>query len=70
MNIAFPNTAYEGLVRYQYRLRCPAEDEVQCACVSLASLEIIVTRDAAGFSASPVIALTPPELLARLDLGM
>jgi predicted nucleic acid-binding protein len=45
------------------------EDDMQCACASLASLDAIVTRDASGFAASPIVALTPLQLLARLESG-
>jgi hypothetical protein len=42
------------------------EDNVQIACAVIAGLDAIVTRDPKGFAGSPVLVLTPAELLARL----
>jgi len=42
------------------------EDNIQIACALQANLDGIVTRDSTGFSASPVPAFTPSELLARV----
>lgn len=42
------------------------EDNLEIACAQRASLDAIVTRDASGFSASPIPVMTPTELLAKL----
>jgi predicted nucleic acid-binding protein len=42
------------------------EDNLQIACAVLSRVDAIVTRDPAGFAGSPVPALTPAELIARL----
>ena len=42
------------------------EDNLQVACAVLARLDVIVTRDPKGFAGSPVPALSPAELLARI----
>ena len=42
------------------------EDNLQIACATRAGLDAIVTRDKAGFQASPLPVLAPAELLARL----
>jgi len=42
------------------------EDNVQIACALIAGLDAIVTRDPKGFAESPVLVLTPADLLARL----
>ena len=43
------------------------EDNLVMACASIARLEAIVTRDSAGFAASPLQILSPTDLLARLN---
>ena len=42
------------------------EDNIQIACAVGAKLDAIVTRDLKGFAASPVPALSPAELLAKI----
>ncbi len=42
------------------------EDNVCIACAIEAQLDAIVTRDPTGFTQSPVLAMTPAELLKRL----
>lgn len=42
------------------------EDNLQIACAIEAKLDAIVTRDAQGFSLSPIPILTPAELLTRI----
>ena len=42
------------------------EDNIQIAAAVAAAVDAIVTRDPAGFSASPVTVLTPAQLLALL----
>jgi predicted nucleic acid-binding protein len=42
------------------------EDSIQIAAALQANLDGIVTRDAAGFAASPIPVFTPAELLAKL----
>ena len=42
------------------------EDNLQIACAVEAKLDAIVTRNAKDFVASPVLVLTPAELLAQL----
>ena len=42
------------------------EDDLQVECAIAAGLDAIVTRDPKGFASSPVAALTPAELIARL----
>jgi hypothetical protein len=42
------------------------EDNVQIACARRADLDLIVTRDLTDFTNSPIPALSPAELLARL----
>lgn len=42
------------------------EDNVQIACAQSAALDLIVTRNTADFTHSPVPALDPPALIARL----
>jgi predicted nucleic acid-binding protein len=44
------------------------EDDVHIACAVRFGVSLIVTRDPAGFSASPVLALSPAE--ARGHLGV
>ncbi|MBV9124039.1 MAG: PIN domain-containing protein [Planctomycetes bacterium] len=43
------------------------EDNIQIACVIQAHVDAIMTRDARGFAHSPVLVLTPPDLMARLS---
>lgn len=43
------------------------EDDMQCACACIAALNAIVSRDVSGFVSSPVPAMTPRELLRRLE---
>lgn len=45
------------------------EDGLQVACAAAAGLDVIVTRDPAGFAGSPVAVLAPEELLNRLAEG-
>lgn len=45
------------------------EDNLQVACAVIARLDAIVTRDPKGFAGSPVPALAPAELLAKLPKG-
>ena len=45
------------------------EDNVLLACAMRAGVDMIVTRDAAGFRGAPVAVLTPAEALARLGAG-
>ncbi len=45
------------------------EDNLQIACAVEARLDAIVTRDTKGFAGSPVPALSPAELLARIMRG-
>jgi hypothetical protein len=42
------------------------EDNLQIACAEQAQVDAIVTRDPLGFSHSPIPALSPADLLARL----
>jgi predicted nucleic acid-binding protein len=42
------------------------EDNLQIACAAEAKLDAIITRNVKDFVASPVLVLTPTELLARL----
>jgi predicted nucleic acid-binding protein len=42
------------------------EDNVQVACASASGIDFIVTRDPDGFRNSPVVVMTPQEMLARL----
>ena len=42
------------------------EDNLQIACATATKLEVIVTRDPAGFADSPIEVLTPTQLLQRL----
>jgi predicted nucleic acid-binding protein len=42
------------------------EDNLQIECAIAAGLDAIVTRDPRGFEGSPVTAMTPAELVARL----
>jgi predicted nucleic acid-binding protein len=42
------------------------EDNLQIECAVAAGLDAIITRDPKGFEGSPVKALTPAELMARL----
>jgi predicted nucleic acid-binding protein len=42
------------------------EDNLQIECAIAAGLDAIITRDPRGFEGSPVTALTPAELVARL----
>jgi predicted nucleic acid-binding protein len=42
------------------------EDNLHIACAVEARLDAIVTRDPKGFAGSPVLVLSPAELLARL----
>lgn len=42
------------------------EDAIQVACAIALGLEVIVTRDVAGFTASPILALLPQELRNQL----
>lgn len=41
------------------------EDNVQIACASLAGLDAIITRDAAGFQAAPLPAFTPTTFVEQ-----
>ncbi len=43
------------------------EDNVCIACAMAAGIDLIVTRDPAGFSQSPIAAESPVEFLARLS---
>ncbi len=43
------------------------EDDLQIACAVAAGLEVIVSRDRAGFVHSPILVLSPAELLERLS---
>jgi hypothetical protein len=43
------------------------EDNLQIACASQAGADAIVTRDPRGFAASPVLVLSPTDLLSRLS---
>ncbi len=45
------------------------EDGLQIACAAAARLDVIVTRDPAGFVGSTVEAIEPAELLSRLATG-
>ncbi len=42
------------------------EDNLQVECAIATGLEAIITRDPSGFDASPIPAVTPSQLLARL----
>ena len=42
------------------------EDNVQIACAMSMKVELIVTRDAVGFLASPIPAMSPAELQDRI----
>jgi hypothetical protein len=42
------------------------EDNVQIACAQLAGLDLIVTRDTAGFRHAPVPAIEPTAVVAYL----
>jgi predicted nucleic acid-binding protein len=42
------------------------EDDVQIECAVVAGLDAIVTRNPQDFASSPILVLTPAELLARL----
>jgi len=42
------------------------EDNLSLACALSARLDVIVTRDPSGFAGSPILVLTPAELLAKL----
>lgn len=42
------------------------EDNIQIACAIEARLDAIITRDIKGFAASPVPALSPGDLLAKI----
>ena len=42
------------------------EDNLQIECAVAAGVDAIITRDLRGFGTSPIIALTPAELVARL----
>jgi predicted nucleic acid-binding protein len=42
------------------------EDGIQVACAIGLELEVIVTRDAAGFAESPIMVLSPKELRNRI----
>lgn len=42
------------------------EDNVQIACATRAGLDAIVTRNGRDFAHTPILVLTPAELLARL----
>uniref|UniRef100_A0A7C2NZ99 PIN domain-containing protein n=1 Tax=Schlesneria paludicola TaxID=360056 RepID=A0A7C2NZ99_9PLAN len=42
------------------------EDNVAIACEVAAGIDLIVTRDPAGFAHSPVPAVSPADLLARI----
>lgn len=44
------------------------EDNLQIACAVGAGVDAIVTRDAAGFSASPLPVLTPAQLFTEFAL--
>jgi predicted nucleic acid-binding protein len=43
------------------------EDNVQIVCAGASSLDVIITRDASGFAASPVTIVSPREMLRRLN---
>jgi predicted nucleic acid-binding protein len=43
------------------------EDNLQIACSQVAGLDLIVTRDADGFGASPISVVSPDEALALLN---
>lgn len=43
------------------------EDNVQIACAALAHLDVIVTRDAAGFTHAPMPALSPKDFAERFQ---
>ncbi len=43
------------------------EDNVQIACAAAAQLDLIVTRDAAGFTHSPIPAVEPATIVSHLD---
>ncbi len=45
------------------------EDNVQIACAVEVAVAVIITRDPAGFSGSPIPVLTPADLVARLAGG-
>ena len=42
------------------------EDAIAIACAVIAELDAVVTRDRAGFTAAPLVVLTPQGLLGRL----
>ena len=42
------------------------EDNIQIAAAKLAGVDFIVTRDQAGYAASPVPVLSPADLVVRL----
>ena len=42
------------------------EDNVQIACAQSAGLDLIVTRNTVDFAHSPIVAVEPPALAARL----
>ena len=44
------------------------EDNLQIACAVQSGIDAIVTRDPNGFVASPILVLTPSELLGRLGI--
>ena len=43
------------------------EDNVQIACAVSASLDLIITRDVAGFRQSPIPAIEPAAIVGRLS---
>ncbi len=43
------------------------EDDVQIACAQLAGLDLIVTRDAAGFRHAPLPAIEPADIVSYLS---
>jgi hypothetical protein len=45
------------------------EDGLQVACAAAAGLDLIVTRDPAGFAGSTVEVIAPADLLNRLNAG-
>lgn len=64
INIAVDRTILEGALA----LAGPDfEDNIQITCAQSASLDLIVTRDASGFAQSPISAIDPAALVARLS---
>jgi len=42
------------------------EDNIQIACAQAAGLDLIVTRDVAGFRHSPIPSIEPPAIVGYL----